>query len=269
MYGIFMESWVIFKNYGGNSLWLILYAAALIRLLICEKDRRVRIVFGYVPLTILLMFFFPVFRILYVAVLDDSDTYYRLLWLIPMGVTIAYSAALTIEKHKYIGAGIAVVIMILCGGYAYKGAFVSPAENAYHLPDTVVKICDEIAPEEGERIIYALFPRELVYYVRQYDTNIYLVYGRDSVEPTWGYYNELYEAMEGDEVIDMDHLLELTRGNDGLLASYIILGTDRDTSVDPADCGLELVDTVDNYRIYFDPVADEIMEGLLGVYQNK
>ena len=63
MYGIFMECWVIFKQYGGNGYLLALFAVSLLYLLIAEKDNRKRLVIAAAPLIILFGFFIPYTRI--------------------------------------------------------------------------------------------------------------------------------------------------------------------------------------------------------------
>ena len=92
MYGIFMESVVIFKNYTGGRYLAVLFLLALVYLLVAEKNKRRRALFLYMPLSLLLLFFFPIFRKVFVRLMGDGDTYYRVLWLIPMGIITAYGA---------------------------------------------------------------------------------------------------------------------------------------------------------------------------------
>ena len=182
MYGIFMESWVIFKQYCGNGFLVPLFIAALIYLLIVEKDNRKRIVIAIVPAIILIGFFIPLTRIAYVAVLDDgADTYYRLLWLMPMGVCIAYAGCRLFSGHKRAGLVVISALIVLCGSLVYKNQYISKAQNLYHIPQAVIDICDEISPDEGEPRVRAVFPEELIHFVRQYDTNIMMPYGRDII----------------------------------------------------------------------------------------
>lgn len=279
MYGIFMESWVIFKNYSGNSLWIVLFLAALIYLLLREKNKTVRVLFVYVPLAILLLFFFPIFRKLYVMVLGEGTTYYRVLWTLPMSATVAYAGChLLYTFSKWLEGrpsklgwalksgmfALFVAVIVGLGSYVYTGTYMSKAENAYHIPQKVIDICDMIAPEEGEREVYATFPAALVYYVRQYNTNICLTYGRDSVEPVWGYYNAFYEVIEGSEKIDLDKLLELTRNNGDKISRYIILDNRRAYVGKPEDFGLVHLGTVEEYEVYEDPVAVELLKEIWG-----
>ena len=187
MYGIFMESVVIFKNYMGGRYLAVLFLLALAYLFAAEKDKKRRALFLYMPLSLLLLFFFPIFRKVFVRLMGDGDTYYRVLWLIPMGVITAYGAIKLVgrlyeRKRAWAGRAVfaaAAALVVMGGKYVYGSQYMSKAENMYHLPQHVIDICDLIAPEEGEPRVWAVFPTDLVYFVRQYDTNIQLLYGRE------------------------------------------------------------------------------------------
>lgn len=269
MYGIFMESVVIFKNYGGSGYITVLFLLALLYLLIAEKNKIRRAILVYTPLTFLLLFFFPVFRKGFVRIMGEGVTYYRVLWLIPMGVIIAYAgmklAFVLYEKKgsrmKALVLAALAAAIILCGKYVYHSPYMSKAENPYHLPQNVIDICDMIAPEEGEERIWAVFPTELVYFVRQYDTNIQMPYGREMVEPVWDYYDEVHEVMNHPTTIDIEALLKATRPR---LCTYIVLPYNKSVTKLPEDFGLELLDTVDGYPVYYDPVAARMIEEQFG-----
>ncbi len=254
MYGIFMESWVIFKQYAGNGFLLPIFIAALIYLLVTEKDWRKKICVAIVPAIILVGFFVPFTRIAYVAVLDDgADTYYRILWLLPMGVCIAYAGCKLFVDHKRMGTVLISAVIILCGSLVYKNQYMSRAENLYHIPQVVIDICDCISPEEDEPRVRAVFPEELIHFVRQYDTNIMMPYGRDII--AWDYYNAVHEAFGKPETINAEELLEATRETK---CQYIIMHEGRSIDKDLTDLGLEIIDTVDGYIIYEDP---EVVNG--------
>ncbi len=263
MYGIFMESVVIFKNYAGGHWIVALFLLSLFLLLWMEKDKRRRALFVYTPLSLLLLFFFPIFRKIFVRLMGgEGDTYYRVLWLIPMGVIIAYAgvklASLLYDKKgewaKRAVLAAVVVAIIFSGKYVYASQYMSKAENLYHLPQTVVDICDLIAPEEGEERIWSVFPTDLVYFVRQYDTNIQMLYGREMVEPKWQYAEPVHTIMNHPAVIDIEELLLLTRER---YCTYIVLPSNKGVTEPPENFGLELLDTIDGYPVYYDPVAAE------------
>ena len=102
MFGIFMESVVIFKLYTGLKLLLGLAALAWIYLFLTERDKKIRILLVYAPILTLLLFLFPVSRKIFVAAGLDGETYYRILWTIPMGGIFAYGACRFFASHRRI-----------------------------------------------------------------------------------------------------------------------------------------------------------------------
>ncbi|MCR5674524.1 MAG: hypothetical protein K6G16_02330, partial [Lachnospiraceae bacterium] len=201
MYGIFMESWVMFKQYGGSGWLTVLYAAAFIFLLIKEKRRPVRILLIWLPAAVLFLFFFPLFRKVYVRVTDSGNTQYRMLWLVPMSMTVALAGcrlctlvpmrgrALLFKRildRILLPLAVAAAI-VFAGSMVYRNPYVTRAENAYHIPEEAIRVCQVITRdlEEGKRVRAAV-PDDLVHFIRQYDTDVILAYGRDIV--AYGYY---------------------------------------------------------------------------------
>ena len=276
MYGIFMESWVILKNYGGTGFLLLLYVIALGYLLIREKNKYVRSIFVDAPMLLIFGFLFPISRKLYVAVLNEGNTYYRVLWLLPVSITLAYTGCSVIyrlgkrfERNarwiSYAGALVGVAVIMLAGEYVYNSPHISKAENAYHLPQEVIDICDTIEAREGEiPYNYATFPGDLVYYVRQYRTDIGLSYGRDMVEPVWGYgiWNEAYMAIEGTDEIKAEELVEITRRfpDEARASRFIILRDSKPIDQPLDELGLIFLGQFGQYKLYEDPVVTERMK---------
>lgn len=258
MYGIFMECWVSLKLYGGNGFLLVMFLASAIYLVIAEKSIKKKIVLGIVPLLIFAGFLLPITKIVYVAAFDDgSDTYYRILWLIPMYVVIGFALCrliFSLKKSMYqrIALVVSLVVIAVTGSLVYASPNVTVAENLYHIPQVVIDICDVIAPEDGEPRVRAAFPSELVHFVRQYDTDILMPYGREMVVTQWDYYNPVYEVMEKPEIINAEALLEATRETG---CSYIVLSENRRIDSDLTEYGLELVAVVGGYNIYADSVV--------------
>ncbi|MCR5093749.1 MAG: hypothetical protein K6B72_07240 [Lachnospiraceae bacterium] len=262
MYGIFMESWVMFKLYAGGSLLVILYIAALILLFFKERRKPVRIVLLYLPVLILFLFFFPLFRKLYVRVTSSGDTQYRMLWLVPMGMTVAFAgcrlsyllpmrgARLNLKRafDRVLLPAVIGLVIILCGTLVYRNGFMKRAENVYHIPQEAIEVCEQITrdlPEE-ERIIAAV-PADMVHYVRQYDTDIILAYGRDII--AYGYYNEVHEKMEKADPVNMEELSEALRESQ---TTVLVLRRDKAVDREPGDCGWKLDGETEHYLIYRD-----------------
>ena len=252
MWGIFLESVVIFKNYMGfheNHYLTAIYLFALLYLWLTEKDKCRRAVFVYAPTLLLLLFFCPLFRKAFVRVLEDSETYYRLLWLLQMSLVSAYGMLRLMGRHRRIGLAVVCLMIVACGDYVYDSEHISKAENAYHLPQEAIDIVDLIEPEEGR--VTALVPADLIYYVRQYSTDIELPYGREMLISRWDYHNAMYEAMEGAEVIDTPSFTELTRhGN--FPCAYVVLKEDREISEPLTDYGFSVYGRVGEFVVYKD-----------------
>jgi len=259
MYGIFMESLVIFKLYTGLKPLFFLSLLMWLFLLVTERNRAARIVLVYAPFLAAALFLFPISRKAFVAAGLDGETYYRVLWTIPMGVIFCYGACRLFAGHRKTGLVIACALVIICGSYVYHSPYISRAENLYHIPDTVVKICDRISSGNPDIRVSAVMPAELIHFVRQYDATINMPYGREMLVERWEYYNAVYEAMEKPEVVNMEELLAVTR-QEG--CQYLVMGQEKKTDEDPVESGLLLVDEIDGYRIYQDPVtmADKAVE---------
>ena len=247
MWGIFLESVVIFKNYMGFHQYKFLaglYLLALLYLWFAEKDRHRRAILVYAPTLLLAAFFCPLFRKVFVRVLEDSETYYRLLWLLQMSLVTAYGFIKLMGRHRKIGLLIMCAAIAAGGDYVYDSINISKAQNAYHLPQEVIDIVDMIEPEEGR--IKVLMPGELLQYVRQYSTDIELPYGREMMIERWDYYDAMYEAMEKTEVIDTPYFVELARGYP---CAYVILRNDRQVKESLTDYGFEVYGQVGIYVI--------------------
>ncbi len=266
MFGIFMESLVIFKLYTGLKLLLLLSLLAWGYLLVKERDKRIRLLLVYAPLFVILLFLFPVSRKVFVGAGLDGETYYRILWTVPMGLIFVYGACRLFAEHKRIGIGICGLLIVLCGNYVYKSQYISKAENLYHIPDTVIRICHRIAPENSDTHVSAVMPTELIHFVRQYDAGIHMPYGREMIVNQWSYYNAVYEAMEKPEVVEVDALLKAVRED---YCQYIVMAKDRATDVDPLDRGLVLLDEIDGYYIYEDPVTAKVVEQWQEYYEDE
>lgn len=256
MYGIFRECYVALKLYMGNGALLVMFLAAAIYIIATEKSIKKKVILGFMPVVMLLGFLCPFTKKVYVKVFSDgTDTYYRLMWLVPIYVVIGFGACkaiFSLKKSMYqrIALVAALAIIGVTGSFVYTGKYMSKAENLYHIPQSVVNVVDVIAPKEGEPRVRAVFPDEMVHFVRQYNTNILMPYGREMVVTQWDYYNQVYEVMVKPEIIDAEALVEATRETK---CSYIILNEQRAIDRDLTELGLELVDTVDGYLIYADP----------------
>ncbi|MCM1154228.1 MAG: hypothetical protein NC314_04640 [Roseburia sp.] len=254
MWGIFLESLVIFKNYVGFHQHKFLFAIYLLLLLylwFAEKKKSLRAIFVYTPTLLLFCFFNPLFRKAFVALLDDAEIYYRLLWLLQMSMVSAYGAVKLFGRFRKTGLVVTAVLIVLCGSLVYRSEHITKAQNLYHLPAEAIEVAELISPEEGR--VMALVPADLIYYIRQYETDINMPYGREMLIARWDYYNDMYEAMEQAEVIETESFVELTRTYG---CHYVVLKKDRRIQEPLTDHGFILYAQTDNYLIYQDTMLE-------------
>lgn len=241
------DTLTLFREYMGTGLIVILYLFSLVYLFLKEEKKHIRAMFVLVPAGLLLAYFNPLFaRIVYGAA--GEEIYYRILWLLPFSAGIAYTVC-HVYGHAEGKQRMAVVFcaaaVIACSGkFVYDSPFFSKAENSYHVPDSVVHICDSIIVPGRE--VMAAFPLELVQYVRQYTPFVCMPYGREMLVERWNHVSDVAEAM-GRNPIDLEELMPLANQNH---CHYLIFSEEKEILGAPQDHGLELFGQMDGYVIY-------------------
>lgn len=243
----------LFHEYMGTGLITVWFLLSVIYLFVCEKRKEIRVMFVYIPVFLLIIFFNPLFAGIVYSVLED-EIYYRLLWLLPVTVVTAYTIAdiygrLSGKKRLWF-IGLAAVLVIVSGSFIYTDPHFHRAENIYHMPESVVDICDAIEVEGRE--VTAVFPVELLQYVRQYSGTVCMPYGREITVDRWDNSNDLYDIMESD-VIDAEALASEAR-NQGCV--YIVLREDKKIAGSLTAHDFDVFGKTDGYIIYIDVLAD-------------
>ena len=237
----------IFQEYCGSGWYPVLFLAALLYLLVTEKNRTIRLVLVESSLVLVVLFFLPPFKAL-MDVLDEG-TYYRVLWLWPMTVGIAYAGIKCFGRHPRTGFAILAAVLILTGQYTYKNVNITRAQNRFHIPNAVVAICNEMMPAEDEERVWAVFPDELIHYVRQYSSEIQMPYGREMLVPEWTWNwdtHPIYRIMRV-QPVDLDALAPLlTEYN----CHYLVLNRAVPTTGSPEENGLVKIAGIEAYDVY-------------------
>ena len=189
-----------------------------------------------------------------INVMEEEEIYYRLLWMLPMSIVIAYAAVKFLGniKKKWLQGVLLflLAVYIIVGGHLiYESPQFSKAQNVYQLPDAVIHICDAI--EVPGREVMAVFPHELVQYVRQYSPYVMMPYGYDALVERWGMPDELEIEMRK-EISDAERLAELARERN---CHYIILNQGHVVEGTLTDYDFSLVFEMDGYDVYLDSNA--------------
>lgn len=246
----------IYREYVGSGMVGALFAASVFYLIFGEKAPAKKLVLGIVPLVVAALFACPLFAwVIYLCL--DSEIYYRFLWLLPVTLVIAYAGTrlvLRVQGMKRLLAMLMVCgAIMICGDYVYDNSYFKMAENPYHVPDTVAEICDEIRVEGRE--VRAVFPTELIQYVRQYTPYVCMPYGREMLVDRWNLVSEVYEVYElgmPDGIVYAEDLAEVCRKYS---VHYIIWDEKRTMEGELSEWGFALKTQIGGYTIYVDEEA--------------
>lgn len=249
-------AFVVWQNISGSGMLLALYVCAVIFLFFTEKETYKRILLVYLPAFWIGVLLLPItYKV--IAEVIDAEVYYRFFWMLPVTLVIAYTSVQVYHLYqgKYralLAIGLVMVIM-LSGDFVYNNWRYSKAENEYHVPQEVVELCD-LMHVDGREVL-ALFPEELMQYVRQYDSTICLPYGRNVLVDEWRINHPLHDIMEA-EVVDCNILSEMAVQ---YRCAYVVLREERQTVGDITLKGYVLKDTVSGYCVYYN---DEVFHDL-------
>ncbi len=243
----------LFRNYMGTGLIVVWFVVCLVYLFLREQDRGRRVLFLYVPAALFLLFFNPLFmRIVYGII--GAEIYYRILWLMPITIVIAYTIVHVYQSIKgrtaILFLAVSVLLISLSGKFIYKNVYFTKAENLYHMPVAVVQICDLIEVEGRE--VMAVFPQELIPFVRQYSPLVCMPYGREMLIESWGNSSEFYDAMEA-AVLDAKKLTEMSKNHN---CHYMIIREQAEVDGDFEEYGFLEFAKTEGYIIYRDPSMD-------------
>lgn len=190
----------------GDDVYRWWFYAAIVIILIFEKRKMVKRIYGVYPLCFLLVLLTPIFHKIMEKIVSGWQYYARLYSMLPIPYMLALSAIILMDlicsrfdtkdavqtkkpgkvssgtgKHKdpviklVLTAGVCALI-IFGGTNVYEQDWMGKAENIVKVPNEAIAICQKVH-QDGEVTIAV--PYSLVTYIRQVDAGIYMPYGRD------------------------------------------------------------------------------------------
>lgn len=177
---------VCLKNYWGPCLFLALFAAGLVWTIIAQKKQEPR-VFLFYTLFLLLTAYNPFVVKYLIPKLKFENEYYRLFWILPVAIGVAYYAVRFIFLSKKMGirvtAGILAVILLIACGSPLTSVMqdLKMPQNVYKVPDDLIFACNIIHEDSEEENPRVVFDMNLNTLARQYDASLHLVLNRDAV----------------------------------------------------------------------------------------
>lgn len=179
-----MINWL--KQYYNDKFYIIITIAALIYLFTVKKEHRKALI---CPLIVIILCIFNPF--LYQKFLIGVS-YWRMFWMIPDAMLIAYVITDIIKRLKPIYGKVIIllsfIVLIVCiGTNMYNRELFCKIQNPQKVSPQTKEICDVILSVDKHP--KCIIPDGMYIEARQYNGDIELMYGRNAE----GYINELPE----------------------------------------------------------------------------
>ena len=245
---MFEESLEIIKNsfmeYKGTGSYIILYCLAVLYIFLKEKDKQKRAFAIYFPIFVLVIVMNPLFN-KFIGGIIKKDAYFRVFWLVPVGVTIAYACTMLVssleKKTQKIFVSICFIgIIALSGKYMFTNGNFIEVGNPYKIFDESVYVTQLIGADEAD-YKKALVSSLLVPYMRQIDGSIELTYGRNATSYSE---NSLATILGSGDVEKIATKAKSTNSN------YIVMFRGTELTGSFEDYGYELLHETDDFDIY-------------------
>lgn len=255
MLGIFTHCMEIYKQVFQNGPYLTLFICSMIYVFLDHNEQVKKVFVGH---TLLFSFIYwcPVTAYIIAIYCIGAETYWRMFWLLPVTIIIAYVFTKLFDYANGIikKCLLFVIIMVLivdCGSRIYNSTNFQPATNPYKLNQTVVDAADIIrahADEYGVEDIGVLPADLFALELRIYDASIRMPYGRDMLRGQNKNKTalEIYYCMNVAEA-DRKTLKEYAKkGN----YQYLIYSATTDWTVFE-DAGYTMIGNSNGYNIYY------------------
>lgn len=198
----------VVNQYFGNGVYLIFYVLALVFLFKKRPDLKKILL---LPMCVLFFLFAlpKTSHFILSYMFEGGGIYWRYFWLLQINLIIAVAVVEMIEiKKEKRGQRLLVIlgILIVSGSFIFNQDNFQKAENPYKIPDEVVEICDLIKADAGEAYLLedlTVAPASLAGWIRMYDGDICLLYGRYSS----------YTYTKNEDTEEIDEYLSQRSGN--------------------------------------------------------
>lgn len=167
-----------YQMFLGKGTWIYLLYIPVALYFIFQKDETRRLIFGYVPLAMLLLLWNPIAAPYAAKYLTSRSTFWRVFWLLPAGMGFAVLLADLTRRHKVWGIVLAAAFVIACipqQFYLYRQ--LTPAENVYKISNEdleIIHFLDTFPISEK----YVLAPEALTVSIRQVSSQVRLFWSR-------------------------------------------------------------------------------------------
>lgn len=239
-----------YERYAATGVIQLLLISAVMIILIKDKKKENRQLSYYVIALVVIIFLPPMAHI-FGEYFIGVDVYWRVFWLIPSIVVVAYVATMLIEQQNRVSQRnlvfIAVTVLIIIGGrFIYNNENFKKSTNPYKIPQEVIEICDMV---ESENTIKMVVPETIVSYIRQYNPKIDLLYGRNLGKDSKRGKNYQFLLQLNSPEPDILYIAEYARDKE---CEYVIFENTSTGIEKMIDYGYENYGRTANYTIFKD-----------------
>lgn len=234
-----------FLEFKGSGMYLALFFIAILYLYLKENDKRLKYMFIYFPLISLFITLNPIFNKIVGGVFND-EVYWRLFWILPIGITISYAIVkilngLDTKKEKIIVSISILIIIMVSGKFIYTEENFIKVGNLYKIPDESVLVAQLIASDEGE-YKKALVSENLVSHIRQIESCIMLAYSRIPQG-----YNENHTIVNN---LRIGNVAGIAKDAYDTNSNYVVVRKDIPLNAKMEDYNFEKLNETTEYLIY-------------------
>lgn len=198
-----------YKMFFGMGIYQTLFIISIVYLVVKEKKKDIKQFFLGLLVIFAIIYICPVSAYVIMYYCIGVNVYWRMLWILPVTVMIAYMITKEIAsieiKWKRVLSILGVVLAFVLGGSSIYSINFSERTNGYKLYAEVIEICDAIETDAKEKSIQdkgLIAVNELVSQIRQYDASIRMPYGRNALkgEKLGKLPRKIYYSIYGDKL---------------------------------------------------------------------
>lgn len=170
-----------------NYLFFGLFLLSIIYIFSTEENKKVRDFFVVYSIFVLAIIWNPICIYIFNKMINIGSMY-RLYYMLPTYISIAYAGTKIIEKNKktlgkLFATILTVLVIILCGNCIFNESTTIKVSNYYKLPDESVEVAYAISKDTETTYKKAIVPYGMSSHIRQICADIELYYTRVVFNP--------------------------------------------------------------------------------------
>lgn len=244
-----LETW---RAYWGEAGHIFLFLLGLLYLMVRKKERGKRNILVVYPFIVIVIFFFPVTADVIANYCIGQSVYWRMLWLLPVPLVIAYVCTKLCTAIKNTGlqmmlAAVFLGVIVLSGAQVYVKDNYHRADNREKISYDVKALADLIRADAGDKRKKLSAPDYIATYIRIYAPDIQMPYGRSSRGAVRETGKQLHLLLD-QEWAEPAQVAELARRAH---CNYLVVkGADEVMDQKYGMYGYSLMGTIDQYHLY-------------------